>query len=63
VSQNAIPLFTGDYQRVSVASGPQNWTGFENASGMVAAQQLNPLPMNILAFMPDVWAGESNSQG
>jgi hypothetical protein len=44
-----IPLFTGDkYLPISDVWRPQlNQESF----GMVAAQQLNPLPMNILAFV------------
>ena len=62
LSQNAIPLFTGDYPRISVGGGPQNWNGFEAAPGMAAVQQLNPLPLNLLALMPDLIGGETNSQ-
>ena len=61
VPSNAIPLFTGDTTRVSVGGGPQNWNGFEAAPGMIAVEQLNPLPLNVLAFMPDFIAGETSS--
>ena len=61
ISANALPLFTGDKPPTPIGGGPQNWNGFENAPGMIAAQQLNPLPMNLLAMIPTVWAGETNS--
>ena len=46
---------------MSVGGGPQNWNGFESAPGMIAVQQRNPLPLNLLAFMPDYIVGETNS--
>lgn len=54
----ALPLFTGDVP-VNIKGGWQNWNGFEAAPAMVCAQQLLPLPMNILAFMPDVVPGDN----
>ncbi|MET4341939.1 hypothetical protein [Bradyrhizobium sp. RT9a] len=54
----ALPLFTGD--KFAPTSGDwQNWNGWEAAPGMVSAQQLLPLPMNILAFMPNVELGDT----
>ena len=57
----ALPLFTGDSTRIPVGSGPYNWNGSEPAPGMIAVQQQNPLPMNILAIMPDVDVAEPNA--
>ena len=52
VPTNALPLYTGDTLPIPVSGGPYNWNGFEPAPGMVACQQLNPLPMNVLAVVP-----------
>ncbi|WP_439392327.1 hypothetical protein ACRQ5Q_22285 [Bradyrhizobium sp. PMVTL-01] len=57
VPDAALPLFTGD-KFTPIADDWQNWNGFEAAPGMVCAQQLLPLPMNILAFMPKVEVGD-----
>ncbi|MFZ5790751.1 MAG: hypothetical protein ACOY3L_08645, partial [Pseudomonadota bacterium] len=57
VPDAALPLFTGD-AFAPIADDWQNWNGFEAAPGMVCAQQLLPLPMNILAFMPNVQLGD-----
>lgn len=46
----AQPLFTGDV-RIPVLGG---W----DTKGQVAVQQDNPLPMNILSFIPDGWSGD-----
>lgn len=48
----AIPLFTGD-QRIPVAG---TWA----KPGQVAAQQQYPLPLNILAFIPEFIIGDSD---
>lgn len=48
----AIPLYTGDY----VVNIAPSW----NRRGQVACQQSYPLPMNILAFVPDVVVGDNN---
>lgn len=53
----ALPLFTGD-KFAPISDDWQNWNGWEAAPGMVCAQQLQPLPMNILAFMPKVVLGD-----
>ena len=53
----ALPLFTGDkFQPVN--DDWQNWNGWEASPGMVAVQQLNPLPMNILALVPKMNLGD-----
>lgn len=48
----AVPLYTGD-QRINI---PSDW----NSKGQVAVQQDYPLPMNILAFIPEVVLGDDN---
>lgn len=47
-----IPLFTGD-ERVNI---PATW----RKPGQVAVQQDNPLPANVLAFIPEIVIGDSN---
>ena len=47
-----IPLFTGD-ERINI---PATW----KKPGQIAVQQDNPLPANILAFLPEVVIGDSN---
>jgi hypothetical protein len=51
---NVIPLFTGD-ARLPVSGG---W----NTHGQVAIMQTNPLPMNILAIIPEDLAGDTPEQ-
>jgi len=53
----AIPLFTGDKSQ-PINDDWQNWNGWEASPGMVCAQQLQPKPMNILAFIPKVEIGD-----
>lgn len=55
----ALPLFTGD-RRSQVAGDWANYNGWEAAPGFVAVQQVYPLPMNILALIPDLEFGDSN---
>lgn len=57
VSAAALPLFTGD-KFAPINDDWQNWNGWEASMGMACAQQLQPLPMNILAFMPKVSVGD-----
>lgn len=47
----ATPLYTGDV-RVPLKGG-------YNKHGQVAIQQNNPLPMQVLAFIPELFAGDS----
>jgi len=47
-----IPLFTGD-ERINI---PPNWKKL----GQIAIQQDNPLPANILAFIPEIVIGDTN---
>ena len=55
---NAIPLYTGDK---FIPIEDDWWTDEGDAQpGFIAAQQLNPLPMNILAFVPEAEVGDSN---
>lgn len=53
-----LPLFTGD-KFVNVQGDWQNWNGWEASPGMICAQQTEPLPMNILAFVPNVVLGDN----
>jgi hypothetical protein len=48
------PLYTGDI-RVPIPSG-------YNTRGQVAVQQLNPLPLSVLDYVPEVLAGDKASQ-
>jgi hypothetical protein len=54
----ALPLFTGD-KNANLKDDWQNWNGWEASPGMVCAQQTQPLPMNILAFMPQIVPGDT----
>ena len=53
----ALPLFTGD-KFAPISDDWQNWNGWEASPGWVAAQQTQPLPMNILAFVPQFSVGD-----
>lgn len=53
----ALPLFTGD-KFITIFDDWQNWNGWEASPGMICAQQTQPLPMNILAFMPNLEVGD-----
>jgi hypothetical protein len=53
-NSNTTPLFTGDI-RVPVPGG-------FNTRGQVAVQQLNPLPLQVLDFVPEVLAGDKPVQ-
>lgn len=53
----ALPLFTGD-KFAPINDDWQNWDGWQAAPGMIAAQQTQPLPMNILAFVPNISVGD-----
>lgn len=55
----ALPLFTGD-KFAPADDDWQNYNGFEASPGMVAVQQLNPLPMNVLALVPTYQTGDQN---
>jgi hypothetical protein len=57
VPNAALPLFTGD-KFAPINDDWQNWNGWEASPGMVCAQQTQPLPMNILAFMPRLEVGD-----
>lgn len=54
----ALPLFTGDVN-ANLKDDWQNWNGWEASPGMACAQQLLPLPMNILAFIPQIVPGDT----
>lgn len=47
-----IPLFTGD-ERINI---PGTW----RKGGQIAIQQDNPLPANVLAFIPELVVGDTN---
>lgn len=49
---NSVPLFTGDI-RVNV---PSTW----RKEGQIAIQQENPLPLSVLAIVPEVVIGDTN---
>jgi hypothetical protein len=49
---NAVPLYTGDY-RLQV---PGNWV----KPGQIAVQQVNPLPLSVLAFIPELIGGDND---
>jgi hypothetical protein len=53
----ALPLFTGA-KFAPLNDDWQNWNGWEASPGMIAAQQSQPLPMNILAFVPEFSMGD-----
>lgn len=53
----ALPLFTGD-KNASLNDDWQSWNGWEPSMGWVAAQQLLPLPLNVLAFVPQMSVGD-----
>jgi hypothetical protein len=50
----AQQLFTGDI-RVPIPSG-------YNTRGQIAVQQLNPLPLQVLDYVPEILAGDKASQ-
>ena len=56
---NDLPLFTGDH-RIPIDGDP-NLVGWSAAPGMIAAQQDFPLPMQILAFVPEYEAGDEDT--
>lgn len=49
---NAVPLFTGD-ERVNI---PGTW----RKPAQIAIQQTNPLPLNVLAAIPEIVVGDDN---
>jgi hypothetical protein len=46
------PLFTGDSKFIPVISG-------FGVPGQVAVEQASPVPLNVLAFIPSIWPGDS----
>ena len=60
-SLSYLPLFTGDL-RIPI-DDDWNLIGWSAAPGMVAAQQLYPLPMNILMMIPEETTGDSQTKG
>jgi hypothetical protein len=56
-----LPLFTGD-QREPI-DDDWNLAGWCCAPGMIAFQQDNPLPLNILAAFPEFTIGDSQTKG
>lgn len=53
----ALPLFTGD-KFAPISDDFQNWNGWEASPGWVAAQQAQPLPLNVLCFVPQFQVGD-----
>ena len=53
----ALPLFTGD-KFAPINGDWQSWDGFTAAGGQVCAQQTLPLPLNVLAFVPQISVGD-----
>jgi hypothetical protein len=53
----ALPLYTGP-KFAPLNDDWQNWDGWSASMGWIAAQQTQPLPMNILAFMPKMSVGD-----
>lgn len=53
---NTIPLFTGD--RYLSLMGDFSTPDYQPSPGMVAAQQEYPLPLEVLAFIPEVDVGD-----
>jgi hypothetical protein len=53
---NALPLFCGD--KYEVIAGDYSTTGGQASPGMVAVMQINPLPAEILAFIPEIELGD-----
>jgi hypothetical protein len=58
----ALPLFTGDLF-APINDDWQNFNGWESSPGMIAVQQLLPLPLNLLAFVPKLALGDNHEQG
>lgn len=56
-----IPLFTGD--RREPIDDDWNLIGWSCAPGMIALQQDNPLPMNVLACFAEYTVGDSHTKG
>jgi len=61
VPAGALPLFTG-YKFVPINDDWQNYNGWEASPGFIAAQQLQPLPLNVLAFVPRFHIGDDKEQ-
>jgi hypothetical protein len=53
---NAIPLFSGD--KFVVLAGDYHTTDGQPSPGMVGVQQLLPLPVELLAFVPELELGD-----
>ena len=53
----ALPLFTGD-KFAPISDDWQNFNGWEASPGWVAAQRLQPLPLNVLCFVPQMSVGD-----
>ena len=55
----ALPLFTGD-KYVNLDDDWTNWNGWESSYAMICAQQTQPLPLGLLAFVPTIQVGDSD---
>lgn len=54
----SIPLYTGD-KYAPISGGWLNWNGTEASPCMMAVQQDNPLPLNVLSLIPDMEIGDN----
>lgn len=57
----ALPLFTGDLF-APINDDWQNWNGWEASPGCIAAQQLSPNPLDVLAFVPRLALGDNKGE-
>jgi hypothetical protein len=55
----AIPLFTGDI-RIPITTSDWNTPDGQRSPGMVAFQQRYPLPLNVVACIPELNVGDTN---
>jgi hypothetical protein len=58
----ALPLYTGDAFAL-IDDDWQSWDGWSASMGMLAAQQLQPLPMDILALIGQFNVGDNKAAG
>jgi hypothetical protein len=59
VPGSALPLFTGD-KKAPLMGSWENYDGYQPSPAFVAVQQTNPLPVNVLALVPDLEFGDTN---
>ena len=61
VPDSALPLFTGDLF-APIDDDWQDSNGFMASRGLIGAQQLQPLPLDVLALVPSVSLGDNKQQ-